>query len=83
MLLCKGHASTELKEESGFNPAEWGDCLSAHILKCRILLLTMATNVQITENRSAITVVRSKNPDKRQKPQSRKKGGARDDGFMD
>lgn len=38
---------------------------------------------KFAENRSAITVARSKTPDKRQKPQSRKKGGARGDGFMD
>lgn len=41
MLLCKGH---ELKEESGFNPTQWGDFLSARILGCWILLFTMATN---------------------------------------
>lgn len=38
---------------------------------------------QTAENRCAITAARSENPDKRQKPQSRKKGGARGDGFMD
>lgn len=44
MLLCKGHASAELKEESGFNPTEWSDYLSARTLGCWILHFTMATN---------------------------------------